>query len=107
MPIGLRWGTVTAVHERLDGLARVEVDGAPCVAFTRLTGAVEDHNLSEILEIDLEQQHEANMHVPHAITVVGDAMPGFGIVAEVIVLVGRKVGLVRVFNWRHGKSHQL
>jgi hypothetical protein len=42
VPIGLRWGTITAVHERLDGLARLEVDGAPCVAFTRLTGAVEE-----------------------------------------------------------------
>jgi hypothetical protein len=42
VPIGLRWGTVTAVHERLEGLARLEVDGAPCVAFTRLTGAVEE-----------------------------------------------------------------
>ena len=27
MPIGLRWGTVTAVHERLDALTRLEVDG--------------------------------------------------------------------------------
>ena len=42
MPIGLRWGTVTAVRARLDGLARLEVDGAPCLAFTRLTGAVEE-----------------------------------------------------------------
>jgi chemotaxis protein MotA len=52
-----------------------------------LTGAVEDHNLSEILEIDLDQQHEANMHVSHAITTVGDAMPGFGIVAAVLGVI--------------------
>jgi chemotaxis protein MotA len=52
-----------------------------------LTGAVEDHNLSEILDIDLDQQHEANMHVPHAITTVGDAMPGFGIVAAVLGVI--------------------
>jgi chemotaxis protein MotA len=52
-----------------------------------LTGAVEDHNLSEILDIDLDQQHEANMHVPHSITTIGDAMPGFGIVAAVLGVI--------------------
>jgi chemotaxis protein MotA len=52
-----------------------------------LSGAVEDHNLAEVLDIDLEQQLEANMHVPHAITTVGDAMPGFGIVAAVLGII--------------------
>jgi chemotaxis protein MotA len=52
-----------------------------------LTGAVEDHNLAEVLDIDLEQQFEANMHIPHAITSVGDAMPGFGIVAAVLGII--------------------
>jgi hypothetical protein len=32
---------VTAVSERLDGIVRCEVDGTPCVAYTRLTGPVE------------------------------------------------------------------
>jgi hypothetical protein len=32
---------VTAVTERLDGLVRCEVDGTPCVVYTRLTGPVE------------------------------------------------------------------
>ena len=41
MPLGLRWGSVTAVGERLDGLVRLEVDGAPCIAYPRLTGEVE------------------------------------------------------------------
>lgn len=41
MPIGLRWGTVSAVGERLDGLVRLDVDGAPCIAYPRLTGEVE------------------------------------------------------------------
>jgi hypothetical protein len=36
----LRRGTVTAVLERHEGLARVEVDGAACVAYPRLTGPV-------------------------------------------------------------------
>jgi chemotaxis protein MotA len=52
-----------------------------------LTGAVEDHHLSEILEMDLEQQHEEAMAVPHAVTRVGDAMPGFGIVAAVLGVI--------------------
>ncbi len=42
MPLGLRWGTVTAVHERLDALVRLEVDGEPCIAYPRLTGGVEE-----------------------------------------------------------------
>lgn len=40
MPVSLRRGVVTAVIERHEGLARVEVDGAPCVAYPRLTGPV-------------------------------------------------------------------
>ena len=40
MPLSLRRGSVTAIVERLEGLARIEVDGAPCVAYPRLTGPV-------------------------------------------------------------------
>lgn len=40
MPVSLRRGTVTAVRERSEGLARVEVDGALCIAYPRLTGPV-------------------------------------------------------------------
>src|SRR3954469_954687 len=40
MPLSLRRGRVTAVVERRQGLARVEVDGFPCVAYPRLTGPV-------------------------------------------------------------------
>ena len=36
----LRRGRVTAVVERHEGLARIEVDGAPCVAYPRQTGPV-------------------------------------------------------------------
>ncbi len=36
----LRRGRVTAVVERHEGLARLEVDGVPCVAYPRQTGAV-------------------------------------------------------------------
>jgi Protein of unknown function (DUF3866) len=40
MPLSLRRGTVTAVVEELEGLARIEVDGEACVAYPRLTGPV-------------------------------------------------------------------
>lgn len=52
-----------------------------------LTGAVEEHHLSEILDLDLERQHEEAMAVPQALNKVGDAMPGFGIVAAVLGVV--------------------
>jgi hypothetical protein len=40
MSLSLRRGTVTAVVERHEGLARIEVDGTPCIAYPRLTGPV-------------------------------------------------------------------
>jgi chemotaxis protein MotA len=52
-----------------------------------LTGAVEDHHLSDILDQDLEQHHHEAMQVPAAITATGDAMPGFGIVAAVLGVI--------------------
>ncbi len=52
-----------------------------------LTGAVEDHHLSDILELDLEKQHEEHMAAPTALAGIGDAMPGFGIVAAVLGVV--------------------
>lgn len=41
MPVALRWGTVSAIAERLDGIVRLEVDGAACVAYPHLTGEIE------------------------------------------------------------------
>lgn len=52
-----------------------------------LVGAVEDHHLSEILDMDLERMHQEEMAVPAAITKVADSMPGFGIVAAVLGIV--------------------
>lgn len=52
-----------------------------------LTGAVEDHHLADILDLDLERMHEEEHQVPSAITTMGDAMPGFGIVAAVLGVV--------------------
>jgi hypothetical protein len=40
VPLSLRRGAVTAVLERHEGLARIEVDGVPCVAYPTLTGPV-------------------------------------------------------------------
>jgi Protein of unknown function (DUF3866) len=42
VPLTLRRGTVTAVRERLDDLDRIEVDGAPCISYPRLTGPAEE-----------------------------------------------------------------
>lgn len=42
MPLSLRRGRVTAIVERHPDLVRLEVDGAACVAYPRLTGPVEE-----------------------------------------------------------------
>jgi len=52
-----------------------------------LSGTVDDHNLAEILDLDLEQHYEEAMAIPHAIGRLADAMPGFGIVAAVLGVV--------------------
>lgn len=59
-----------------------------------LTGAVGPHDLSEMMEIDLETSHAEQHVVPHAIQTVGDAMPGFGIVAAVlgVIITMGKIG---------------
>src|SRR3954463_3162947 len=52
----LRRGRVTAVVSRAEGLARLEVDGAPCVAYPRLTGpvALDDDVLVNVQARELE-----------------------------------------------------
>src|SRR5947208_6567142 len=40
MPLSLARGRVTAIVERLEGLVRLEVDGAACIAYPDLTGPV-------------------------------------------------------------------
>lgn len=42
MALSLRAGTVTAVAEKGEELIRLEVDGVACVAYPRITGAVEE-----------------------------------------------------------------
>ena len=41
MPLSLRRGAVTAIVEQHEGFVRLEVDGIPCIAYPRVTGAVE------------------------------------------------------------------
>jgi hypothetical protein len=41
-----------------------------------LTGAVEDHHLSEILDLDLERQHEESRAIPQALGKVGRCAAG-------------------------------
>jgi chemotaxis protein MotA len=59
-----------------------------------LTGAVGPHDLSEMMEIDLETSHAEQKIPAEAIQNVGDAMPGFGIVAAVlgVIITMGKIG---------------
>lgn len=59
-----------------------------------LTGAVGPHDLSEMMEIDLETAHHEATIPADAIQTVGDAMPGFGIVAAVlgVIITMGKIG---------------
>jgi chemotaxis protein MotA len=52
-----------------------------------LTGAVGAFELAELTETDLEKHHEEVMRPSHAMAKIGDAMPGFGIVAAVLGVV--------------------
>jgi chemotaxis protein MotA len=59
-----------------------------------LTGAVGPHDLSEMMEMDLEIAHQEASIPSDAIQTVGDAMPGFGIVAAVlgVIITMGKIG---------------
>ncbi len=59
-----------------------------------LTGAVKDHHLSEVLDLDLDTHHEEIKQVPEAMRNVADAMPAFGIVAAVlgVIITMGKIG---------------
>lgn len=52
-----------------------------------LTGAVENHHLADVLDMDIEQHHHEAQAVPAALTKVADALPGFGIVAAVLGVI--------------------
>jgi len=52
-----------------------------------LTGTIEEHHLAEILELDLETESRDAHTIPKMIQTVGDALPGFGIVAAVLGVI--------------------
>jgi chemotaxis protein MotA len=52
-----------------------------------ITGSVANHDLAEMMDIDLEVAHEEILKPSQVISNVGDAMPGFGIVAAVLGVV--------------------
>ena len=59
-----------------------------------LTGSVGPHDLAEMMELDLEVAHKEAAVPAEAIQTMGDAMPGFGIVAAVlgIIITMGKIG---------------
>lgn len=59
-----------------------------------LTGSVGPHDLAEMMELDLETAHKEEELPAEAIQTVGDAMPGFGIVAAVlgVIITMGKIG---------------
>ena len=52
-----------------------------------LSGSVGPHDLSEMMELDLEVAHKTAEMPAQAIQTVSDAMPGFGIVAAVLGII--------------------
>ena len=52
-----------------------------------IMGGISVYDLSDMMEMDLEAQHEDAMRIPGILSTVGDAMPGFGIVAAVLGVV--------------------
>jgi hypothetical protein len=42
MPLTLRWGIVTAITRRVEGMVRAQIGDAEAVAYTRITGPVEE-----------------------------------------------------------------
>jgi chemotaxis protein MotA len=59
-----------------------------------LTGSVSPHDLSEMMELDLDTCHGEAQKPVDALNAVGDAMPGFGIVAAVlgVIITMGKIG---------------
>jgi len=52
-----------------------------------IMGGTNVMDLSDLMDLDLEAQHEEGMKIPGILSSVGDSMPGFGIVAAVLGVV--------------------
>lgn len=50
-------------------------------------GGISIYDLSDLMDIDLETQHEEAMNMSNVLTTVADSLPGFGIVAAVLGIV--------------------
>lgn len=50
-------------------------------------GGTTVYDLSDMMDMDMEAQHEEAMKIPGILTTIGDSMPGFGIVAAVLGVV--------------------
>lgn len=50
-------------------------------------GGISIYDLSDLMDLDLNSQHEEAMKIPNVLSTIGDAMPGFGIVAAVLGVV--------------------
>ena len=80
MALSLRRGVVSRITEASEDLVRLEVDGAPCVAYPRLTGAVEvgDDVIVNVQarELDLGSGGFDILYVNLTRGLDGDAAPG-------------------------------
>jgi chemotaxis protein MotA len=54
---------------------------------TMVSGASDPNELEELMDKDLESMHAEELAAPQALTMVGDALPGLGIVAAVLGIV--------------------
>jgi chemotaxis protein MotA len=54
---------------------------------TAITGGVEPFDMDQMMELDMEVHHHAEMQPVNALTTVADALPGLGIVAAVLGVV--------------------
>ncbi len=52
-----------------------------------LSGGIPAHDLEDLMDMDVEGHHEEEHIVVHSITIVGDALPGIGIVAAVLGII--------------------
>ncbi len=52
-----------------------------------MMGGTSVYDLSDMMDMDIEAQHQEAMKVPGILSTIGDSMPGFGIVAAVLGVV--------------------
>ena len=52
-----------------------------------ISGAVQPHDLEDLMDNDIEATHEEELHPSHALNTVSDSLPGLGIVAAVLGIV--------------------